>query len=79
MVETGERMGKKMVALITDMDQPLGNMIGNALEVVEVVEILRGEGPGGFAAALRRAWGLDAASGWSCSHASPKGKSKVRS
>ena len=45
MVETGERMGKKMVALITDMDQPLGNMIGNALEVVEVVEILRGEGP----------------------------------
>jgi pyrimidine-nucleoside phosphorylase len=45
MVETGERMGKKVVALITDMDQPLGNMIGNALEVVEVVEILRGGGP----------------------------------
>ena len=45
MVETGERMGKKVVALITDMDQPLGNMIGNALEVVEVVEILRGNGP----------------------------------
>ena len=46
MVETGERMGKQMVALITDMDQPLGNMIGNALEVVEVVEVLRGGGPG---------------------------------
>ncbi|MGB0030612.1 MAG: thymidine phosphorylase [Candidatus Sulfotelmatobacter sp.] len=45
MVETGERMGKKVVALITDMDQPLGRMIGNALEVVEVVEVLRGEGP----------------------------------
>jgi pyrimidine-nucleoside phosphorylase/thymidine phosphorylase len=45
MVNTGERMGKKMVALITDMDQPLGNKIGNALEVVEVVEILRGGGP----------------------------------
>ncbi len=45
MVETGERMGKQVVALITDMDQPLGNMIGNALEVVEVVEILRGGGP----------------------------------
>jgi pyrimidine-nucleoside phosphorylase/thymidine phosphorylase len=46
MVETGERMGKQVVALITDMDQPLGNMIGNALEVVEVVEVLRGRGPG---------------------------------
>ncbi len=45
MVETGERMGKQMVALITDMDQPLGNMIGNALEVVECVEVLRGNGP----------------------------------
>src|SRR6201996_5863318 len=45
MVETGERMGKQVVALITDMDQPLGCMIGNALEIVEVVDILRGEGP----------------------------------
>jgi len=45
MVETGERMGKQVVALITDMDQPLGYMIGNALEMVEVVEVLRGEGP----------------------------------
>ena len=42
MVETGELMGKKMVALITDMDQPLGRYIGNALEVVECVEVLRG-------------------------------------
>lgn len=45
MVETGERMGKQVVALITDMDQPLGNYIGNALEVVECVEIMRGRGP----------------------------------
>lgn len=45
MVETGERMGKRVVALITDMDQPLGKMIGNALEVVEVVDVLRGGGP----------------------------------
>lgn len=45
MVETGERMGKQVVALITDMDQPLGKMIGNALEVIEVIEILRGGGP----------------------------------
>ena len=45
MVETGERMGKQVVALITDMNQPLGNMIGNSLEVVEVIDILRGAGP----------------------------------
>ena len=45
MVETGERMGKQVVALITDMDQPLGKMIGNALEVIEVVEVLGGGGP----------------------------------
>ncbi len=45
MVETGERMGKQVVAMITDMDQPLGYMIGNALEVVECVDILRGGGP----------------------------------
>jgi pyrimidine-nucleoside phosphorylase len=45
MVETGERMGKEVIALITDMDQPLGMMIGNSLEVIEAVEILRGEGP----------------------------------
>jgi pyrimidine-nucleoside phosphorylase len=45
MVETGERMGKQVVAPITDMDQPLGKMIGNAMEVIEVVEVLHGEGP----------------------------------
>ena len=45
MVETGERMGKKTVALITDMDQPLGLRVGNALEVEEVLEVLRGGGP----------------------------------
>ncbi|HEX4426875.1 MAG TPA: thymidine phosphorylase [Terriglobales bacterium] len=45
MVETGERMGKKMVALITDMDQPLGFKIGNSLEVEEALDVLRGNGP----------------------------------
>jgi pyrimidine-nucleoside phosphorylase len=45
MVETGERMGKKMVALITDMNQPLGHMVGNALEVQECIEVLHGGGP----------------------------------
>jgi pyrimidine-nucleoside phosphorylase len=45
MVETGQRMGKQVVALITDMDQPLGRKIGNALEVIECLEILHGQGP----------------------------------
>ncbi len=45
MVETGRRMGKKMVALITDMDQPLGRAVGNSIEVAECVEVLRGGGP----------------------------------
>jgi len=44
MVETGQRMGKKMVALLTDMDQPLGRTVGNALEVEECIEVLRGQG-----------------------------------
>ena len=45
MVETGKRMGKKVVALITDMDQPLGRMAGHAHEVFESVEVLKGRGP----------------------------------
>ena len=45
MVETGERMGKQMVALITNMDQPLGRMVGNALEVQECIEVLHDGGP----------------------------------
>ncbi len=45
MVETGERMGKQMVALITNMDQPLGTMVGNAMEVAECIDVLHGGGP----------------------------------
>ena len=45
MVETGKRMGKKVVALITDMDQPLGRMAGHSNEVIESVEVLKGRGP----------------------------------
>jgi pyrimidine-nucleoside phosphorylase len=45
MVETGQRIGKKVVALITDMSQPLGRNVGNALEVVECLEVLEGGGP----------------------------------
>src|SRR5580692_1395378 len=45
MVETGKRMGKKVVALITDMNQPLGRMAGHANEVAESIEVLSGRGP----------------------------------
>jgi len=45
MVETGTRMGKKVVALITDMEQPLGRKVGNALEVEECIEVMNGRGP----------------------------------
>jgi len=41
----GRAMGKRVTALLTAMDQPLGCAVGNALEVVETVELLRGGGP----------------------------------
>jgi pyrimidine-nucleoside phosphorylase len=44
-VETGKRMGKKVVALITDMGQPLGRMAGHSNEVAESIEVLKGRGP----------------------------------
>jgi pyrimidine-nucleoside phosphorylase len=45
MVEIAQRMGKKAVALITDMEQPLGRMAGHSLEVIESIEVLKGNGP----------------------------------
>lgn len=45
MVEVGGQMGKKVRALITDMNAPLGRAVGNALEVQECLEVLRGGGP----------------------------------
>lgn len=45
MVNIGESVGKETTALITNMDRPLGNMVGNFIEVIETVDVLKGGGP----------------------------------
>jgi len=48
MLELGEQAGREVVCLLTDMDQPLGAAVGNALEIVEARDTVRGAGPPDF-------------------------------
>jgi pyrimidine-nucleoside phosphorylase len=48
MIELGEHAGREVVCIVSDMNQPLGKAVGNALEIREAVETLRGEGPADF-------------------------------
>lgn len=48
MIGIGQEMGKRVVALLTDMDQPLGRAVGNSLEVIEAVQMLRGQAPADY-------------------------------
>jgi pyrimidine-nucleoside phosphorylase len=55
MREIGERAGREVTCLLTDMDQPLGRAVGNALEVDEARDTIRGDGPADFTALVLEA------------------------
>src|SRR5215211_4050711 len=49
MTDIGKLAGREVVALLSDMNQPLGNAVGNSLEVIEAIDMLKGRGPEDFA------------------------------
>lgn len=58
MLDIGRRYGKKIMAVMSSMEQPLGYAIGNALEVKEAIETLQGHGPADFTELCVRTGGL---------------------
>lgn len=48
MINIGKSYGRNMVVVLSDMEQPLGNMVGNSIEVIEAIETLKGKGPESF-------------------------------
>lgn len=48
MISIGKSLGKNTMAMITDMNQPLGNAIGNSIEIIEAIDTLKGKGPKDF-------------------------------
>jgi pyrimidine-nucleoside phosphorylase len=48
MIELGRRAGRETICVLTDMDQPLGRAVGNAVEIREAVDTIRGDGPADF-------------------------------
>lgn len=67
MISIGNNLGKNTMAMITDMNQPLGNTIGNSLEVIEAVNTLKGNGPKDFTELCMQAGAIMLMQGKICS------------
>lgn len=76
--ETGKRFGKNMLTTLTDMNQPLGNAVGNSLEIIESIETLKGRGPKDLTEiSLHLAGGMIYLAGLSKTHAAGIKKAKA--